>query len=76
LSVQGKFKLDPIGGKEDIVMAQYNGGYYPLAVSYFNNPGMILLTPVPEPSTYALFAAAGALTLVALRRRRKTGIKN
>jgi hypothetical protein len=30
---------------------------------------------VPEPSTYALFAAAGALALAAVRRRRKTGIK-
>jgi autotransporter-associated beta strand protein len=31
---------------------------------------------VPEPSTYALFAAAGALALAAVRRRRKAGIKN
>jgi autotransporter-associated beta strand protein len=32
---------------------------------------------VPEPSTYALFAAAGALALAAVRRRKKvTGMKN
>jgi hypothetical protein len=73
LSVTGKFKLDTIDGKEDIVMAHYNGVSYPLAVSYFNNPGMILLTPVPEPGTYGLFAALGALALVALRRRCRQG---
>ena len=36
-----------------------------------NTSGQLLVTAIPEPSTYALFAAAGLLGLIAVRRRRK-----
>jgi len=42
-------------------------------VSYDSGAGAIMLTAIPEPSTYGLGLGALALALVAVRRRRVGG---
>jgi len=56
-----KFSLD---------MTPVNNSWYCGVSDYFNNPAVVTITPVPEPSTYALMLAGlGAVGFVARRRR-------
>ena len=63
------FKGDSVNiANADLIQVLINSSAYSFSL---NAQGQLVVNAIPEPSTYALFASAGLLGLVALRRRRK-----
>jgi hypothetical protein len=63
--ITGTFAGLPVSGSS--LSASFGGTSYPFTVNYGTN--LIAITAIPEPTTYALFAA-GLAVLVGWRRRR------